>query len=77
MASSIPNRKIQKGKFSVYTDKESEKEIAECGICGAKLKYHQSTTMLQYHLDKEDIHLQVIMTMLINQIVRRNPSKEL
>lgn len=45
-------RKILNNKFEIYIDQE-KKEIAECVICGTKLKYHHSTTTLKYHLEKK------------------------
>lgn len=46
-------RKVLNGNFVIVQDKDSKKELAECVICGSRLKYHHSTTTLQYHLNKK------------------------
>jgi hypothetical protein len=52
-ASTLSGRQVLNGNFKIVTDSETKKEIAECNICGSRLKYHHSTTTLKYHLEKK------------------------
>ena len=44
-------RTVLQVRFTIFTDPVTKEELTECSICGNELKYHHSTTTLQYHVD--------------------------
>ena len=48
-----PQRYVLDGQFRILPGTNSGTELAECMVCGAKLKYHHSTSTLKYHLSKK------------------------